>query len=53
MLENKDTTANHDANNDMAKAARNAEYLEMLDRAMEQLAQGRGQVHEIIEVEDD
>ena len=34
------------------KSARNAEYLTMIDRAMEQLATGRGQQHELIEVDD-
>lgn len=38
-----------EAYNAMAKAARNAEYLDMLDRAIEQLEQGRGQRHELIE----
>ena len=37
----------------MAKAARNAEYLAMIDRGIEQLASGKGQPHELIEVEDD
>lgn len=39
--------------NQMMKAARNAEYLAMLDRSMEQLAAGKGQPHELIEVDDD
>ena len=39
--------------NQLVKAARNAEYLAMIDRAMDQLASGKGQQHELIEVEDD
>lgn len=39
--------------NSIMKAARNAEYLSMLDRAIEQLAAGKGQQHELIEVEDE
>lgn len=38
--------------NQMIKAARNAEYLAKIDRAIEQLASGKGQLHELIEVED-
>lgn len=38
--------------NRMMKAARNAEYLSQLDRALEQLASGKGQQHELIEVDD-
>ena len=37
--------------NQMMKAARNAEYLAMIDRGIEQIASGRGQRHELIEVE--
>ena len=39
--------------NQMAKASRNAEYLAMIDRAIEQLSSGKGQKHELIEVEED
>lgn len=39
--------------NTMMKAARNAEYLAMIDRSMEQLVSGKGTVHELIEVEDE
>ena len=39
--------------NQMMKAARNAEYLAMIDRGIEQLASGRGQQHELIEVDED
>lgn len=39
--------------NQIMKAARNAEYLAKLDRAMEQLESGQGQQHELIEVDDD
>ncbi len=39
--------------NSIMKAARNAEYLAKLDRSMEQLSQGNGTVHELIEVEDE
>ncbi len=35
------------------RAARNAEYLENLDRSIEQLKTGKGQLHELIEVEED
>jgi antitoxin YefM len=39
--------------NSLMKAAKNAAYLDMLDRAMAQLARGEGQVHELIEVDDE
>lgn len=39
--------------NSIMKAARNAEYLAQLDRAIEQLEQGKGTKHELIEVEDE
>ncbi|MCG8485259.1 MAG: type II toxin-antitoxin system prevent-host-death family antitoxin [Clostridia bacterium] len=39
--------------NTIMKAARNAEYLAMIDRSMEQLVSGKGTVHELIEVEDE
>lgn len=37
--------------NKLEKAARNAEYLAMIDRGIEQLEAGKGQSHELIEVE--
>ncbi len=39
--------------NQLEKAARNAEYLAMLDRGITQLEAGRGQVHDLIETEDE
>ena len=39
--------------NSIMKAARNAEYLAKLDRSMNQLSQGNGTFHELIEVEDE
>ncbi|MDO5575105.1 MAG: type II toxin-antitoxin system prevent-host-death family antitoxin [bacterium] len=42
-----------DKYNQIMKSARNAEYLAMIDRGMEQLAAGKGQQHELIEVEED
>lgn len=39
--------------NQIMKAAKNSEYLAMIDRGIEQLSSGRGQQHELIEVEDD
>ena len=39
--------------NQIMKMARNAEYLSMIDRAIDQLAAGKGQQHELIEVDDD
>jgi antitoxin YefM len=39
--------------NQLEKAARNAEYLAQIDRGIEQLASGRGQQHELIEVDAD
>lgn len=39
--------------NSIMKAARNAEYLAMIDKAIEQLEQGKGQKHELIEVVDE
>ncbi len=37
--------------NQLEKAARNAEYLAMIDRGIAQLEAGKGQQHELIEVE--
>ena len=37
--------------NQLTKAARNAEYLAMLDRGIAQLEAGKGQEHELIEVD--
>jgi antitoxin YefM len=42
-----------DEYNALIKAAKNAAYLDMLDRSMEQIARGEGKVHELIEVDDD
>lgn len=39
--------------NQIMKAARNAEYLSMIDRGIEQLESGKGQQHELIEVNDE
>ena len=39
--------------NQLEKAARNAEYLSMIDRSIAQLEAGKGQVHELIEVDDE
>ena len=39
--------------NSIMKAARNAEYLAQIDRSIEQLEQGKGKKHELIEVEDE
>ena len=39
--------------NQLEKAARNAEYLAMIDRSMAQLEAGNGQLHELIEVDDE
>ena len=39
--------------NALSKAARNAEYLSMLDRSFEQLRSGKGVKHELIEVDGD
>ena len=36
--------------NQLEKAARSAEYLAMIDRSMAQLEAGKGQEHELIEV---
>jgi antitoxin YefM len=38
--------------NSIMKMAHNSEYLNMIDRSIEQLSSGKGQVHELIEVED-
>lgn len=38
--------------NRIMKAARNSEYLAMLDRGITQLESGKGQEHELIEVDD-
>ena len=39
--------------NQLEKAARNAEYLAMIDRGIAQLEAGKGQSHELIEVNDE
>ena len=39
--------------NSIMKASKNAAYLDMLDRSLEQLAKGEGKIHELIEVNDD
>jgi len=39
--------------NSIMKAARNAEYLSKIDRAIEQLEKGQGKEHELIEVDDE
>ncbi|MBQ4523624.1 MAG: type II toxin-antitoxin system Phd/YefM family antitoxin [Lachnospiraceae bacterium] len=39
--------------NQLEKAARNAEYLAMIDRGIAQLEAGKGQMHELIEVGDE
>ena len=39
--------------NQLEKAARNAEYLAMIDRGIAQVEAGKGQKHELIEVEDE
>ena len=39
--------------NQLEKAARNAEYLAMIDRGISQLESGKGQQHELIEAEDE
>ena len=38
--------------NQLEKAARNNEYLAMIDRGIAQLEAGKGQEHELIEVND-
>ena len=42
-----------DKYNKLEKAARNVEYLAMIDRSIAQLEAGKGQQHELIEVEDE
>ena len=42
-----------DEYNTLMKAARNAEYLDMIDRSIKQLSEGRGQSHELIEIDDE
>lgn len=42
-----------DKYNQLEKAARNAEYLAMIDRGIAQLEAGKGQQHELIETEDE
>lgn len=39
--------------NAIMKATRNAEYLAKIDMSIEQLENGKGQVHELIEVNDE
>ena len=39
--------------NQIMRAARNAEYLSMIDRGIKQLESGKGQQHELIEVDDE
>lgn len=42
-----------DQYNDLLKKIKNAEYLEEIDRRIEDLRQGKGHVHELIEVGED
>ncbi|MCD8337763.1 MAG: type II toxin-antitoxin system prevent-host-death family antitoxin [Lachnospiraceae bacterium] len=42
-----------DKYNQMMKMLKNAEYLYTIDRGIEQLKAGKGQQHELIEVEDE
>lgn len=39
--------------NQIMKTARNAEYLAMIDRGLQQLESGKGQQHELIEVDNE
>lgn len=39
--------------NSITKAARNAEYLAKIDRSIEQLNNGEGTLHELIEADDE
>ena len=39
--------------NALTKAAKNAAYLDMIDRSMAQLSRGEGKAHDLIEVYDD
>jgi antitoxin YefM len=39
--------------NAVMKVAKNAAYLDMIDRSMEQLAKGEGTAHELIEADND
>ena len=39
--------------NQLEKAARNAEYMAMIDRGIAQLEAGKGQMHELVEVDDE
>lgn len=41
-----------DKYNQLEKAARNNEYLAMVDRGIAQLEEGKGQKHELIEVDE-
>ncbi len=41
-----------DKYNKIMKAIHNSEYMSMIDRSIDQLEQGHGQQHELIEVED-
>jgi hypothetical protein len=49
----REDTNDTDTYRKIEKAARNEEYISMTDRGMEQLASGRGQEHELIELEED
>lgn len=42
-----------DEYNNIMKAVRNAEYLAEIDKAAAQFEAGKGQIHDLIEVEDD
>ncbi len=42
-----------DQYNQLTKAARNSEYLAKLDLSIEQLRSGNGQLHELIEADDE
>lgn len=42
-----------DQYNSLTKAAKNAAYLNMIDRSIEQLTKGEGKPHELIEADDE
>ena len=37
--------------NQLEKTVRNAEYMDMIDRGIAQLSEGKGQEHELIEID--
>ena len=50
-IRNVSSAMNIERDDQLKKTARNAEYLDMVDRGIAQLSEGKGQEHELIEAD--